>query len=59
MSRELWHVADSRTGRRASIASYSSREQAERAIASWLERDAKGGRPDLHETIPFLVAVQT
>ena len=49
-----FHVIDVRTGQPASIATYGTREQAERKIAEWQCRDAKGGRPDIHDVLPFL-----
>jgi hypothetical protein len=54
-----WHIEDSRTpGKRAGIASYPSRELAESTISAWQARDARGGRPDIHELMPYLVAVE-
>ena len=54
-----WHIEDSREpGKRAGIASYPSREFAERMIEGWRERDRRGGRPDIHELMPYLVAVE-
>lgn len=54
-----WHIEDSRTpGKRVGIASYPSREIAEDQIAAWRERDRRGGRPDIHELMPYLVAVE-
>lgn len=42
-----WAVWDEATGRRASVASYDTREQVERQIAHYRERQAKGKRPDV------------
>jgi hypothetical protein len=53
--RETWFVVDSRTNRQASIAAYYTREQVEAVIEDYRKRDARGGRPDLHDTVPFLV----
>jgi hypothetical protein len=52
--RELWIIVDARNGERASITSYNTREQAARKIAEWRARDARGGRPDMHEYMPHL-----
>lgn len=52
--RELWTWADSRTGQRVSMTSTFTREQAERTLEAWRRRDARGGRPDLHEIMPFV-----
>lgn len=57
-TRPVWHVEDCRTGRRAGIASYPSKASAEAAIERWRERDLRGGRPDIHELMPYLVAVE-
>jgi len=54
----VWTVADSRTGRPVTITSYPSHASAERQIERWRQRDAKGGRPDLHDTLPYLVPYQ-
>lgn len=56
--RESWTWVDSRTRKRVSITSTMTREQAELQLAHWQERDAKGGRPDLHEAMPFIVVAQ-
>lgn len=54
-----WHIEDGRTpGKRAGVASYPSRESAERTIEGWRERDRRGGRQDIHELMPYLVAVE-
>jgi len=52
---EVWGIIDSRTGRPASVACFGTEERAALQIAGWVARDARGGRPDCHETIPFLV----
>jgi hypothetical protein len=54
MLREAWRIVDSRTDRPVSICSYNTREQAEREIEFYRDRDARGGRPDCHEFIPYL-----
>ena len=54
---DLWHIADSRTGKRVSVAAYLSKAGAERQIKAWQERDLRGKRPDIHELMPYLVAV--
>lgn len=53
-----WHLEDSRTHRRVSIMSYPSKESADRQIQGYRDRDAKGGRPDIHDLIPYIVAVE-
>lgn len=55
-----WHVEDARQqGRWASIASYATEDQANRQIAAWRARDARGKRPDIHQLMPHLIAVET
>jgi hypothetical protein len=54
-TRGQWGWVDSRTGRRASVTSVPTRAMAERVLAGWIERDRRGGRPDLHDVIPHLV----
>lgn len=51
---ERWELYDTRTEQRMSIATYPSREYAEGVAQRYRERDARGGRPDLHEAIPFM-----
>lgn len=51
---QLWGWRDTRTGERVSVTSTYSKEQAERVLARWKERDRQGGRPDLHEIWPFI-----
>lgn len=58
MTRESWTWVDSRTRKRVSITSTMTREQAEQQLAAWQERDAKGGRPDLHDKMPYIVVAQ-
>ena len=55
--REEWVIADSRTGKHLGVACYGSKENAEKQIAGFVARDGKGGRPDIHHLIPFMVAV--
>jgi hypothetical protein len=52
----MWHIVDERTGRRASVAAYSTRESAEAQIERWRERDRRGVRQDVHELMPHLAA---
>lgn len=52
--REVWAWRDSRSGARVSVSSTMTREQAERELEGWMERDARGGRPDLHKLMPFV-----
>ena len=57
IAREWWKIADSRNGRHLGVAWYGSKENAEKQIAGFVARDGKGGRPDIHHLIPFMVAV--
>jgi hypothetical protein len=41
----MWSIF--RDGRRATVAAFFTKESAESMIASWVERHAKGGRPDV------------
>jgi hypothetical protein len=54
--RQLWAVVDSRTGARASVASYYTREQAQRSIDDTRRLVASGGRPDLLDVVDHLSA---
>ena len=54
MSREIWGWRDARTGRRVSITSTRTREQAERQLEEWHARDRRGKRPDLHDLMPYI-----
>ncbi len=56
--RAAWTWVDDRTRTRVSITSTSTREQAERQLQAWQKRDAKGGRPDLHEVMPYIVVTE-
>lgn len=56
--RELWTWVDRRTLRRVSLTSTYTREQAFRQLAAWRRRDANGGRPDLHEIMPYVVVAR-
>jgi hypothetical protein len=58
MKREVWGYFDARTGARVSVTSAFTREQAERQIEEWRERDRKGKRPDIHDLMPHLEARQ-
>lgn len=51
-----WSWIDSRTRKRVSNSSCFTREQAEKQLAHWQERDRKGGRPDLHKSMPYIIA---
>ena len=55
---EHWVVADSRTLKPLGVASYGTRAFAELQIAGFKARDGKGGRPDIHPLIPFMIALQ-
>ena len=52
--RETWGWRDKRTGKRVSQSATFTREQAERELEGWLARDRRGGRPDLHDTMPYV-----
>ena len=53
---ECWKIVDTRTGRRATIVSYFTREQAQREIEGWFRRHERGGRPDI--TLEMLQAYE-
>lgn len=55
---DLWVIADSRNNKPLGVASYATKEFAERQIEGFRLRDGKGGRPELHGLIPFMVAVR-
>ena len=55
---EEWVIVDSRGIRRIGHTSFLTQAQAQDQIDGWVERDGHGGRPDIHELIPFMVAVQ-
>lgn len=57
--RRAWAFYDRRTGKRCGMAvAGMSRKSAEREL-EWLRvRDAKGGRPDIHDLIPHLDVVE-
>jgi hypothetical protein len=44
---KLWTIYDS-DGKRATIAAFFTKETAEEELEYWREREAKGGRPDVH-----------
>ena len=50
----FYEVYDMRDGKRCSMATYPQAWMAERAIQSWRDRDARGGRPDIHDLIPHI-----
>lgn len=52
---EHWVIVDSRTGQRASVSGFHSEASAQRQIDEWRARDVRGGRPDCHEQMPYLV----
>ena len=45
---------DIRTGQRIGMATVATRAQAERYLAKWWERDERGGRPDIHDILPYV-----
>lgn len=51
---ERWGLRDTRTMQRMGMSVVRTREQAERELAGYLARDARGGRPDLHEYWPHV-----
>lgn len=52
--REVWGWRDRRNGARVSMTSTVTREQAESELENWRIRDRRGGRPDLHDLMPFV-----
>lgn len=52
----LWEAYDTRTGKSVSMAVYNTEEQVRAAIAGWRARDRRGGRPDIHDLMPFVDA---
>lgn len=54
LTREIWGWRDRRTGQRVSRQSTYARDSAQRQLDSWIERDRRGGRPDLHELLPHV-----
>lgn len=50
--RQSWCWFDTATQRRVSITSAPTKELAEAVLRGWLARDAKGGRPDIHDIWP-------
>lgn len=57
-ARDVWEIYDTRTGRQAQESVYLDPDRAEAALAHYRDRDARGGRPDLHDTIPHLAVRQ-
>ena len=51
---QLWRIIDTRTDEPCSVVSYYSKERAEEQVEYYRRRDAKGGRPDIHDLIPYL-----
>lgn len=49
-----WEIYDTRTGKRAQMDEFFTRAQAERVIAGYRARDARGVRPDVSDLIPYL-----
>lgn len=53
---ERWIIVDSRNPKwRFGMNCYLSEAQALQSIAQFTARDARGGRPDIHAKIPFMV----
>lgn len=53
--REMWEIADGRTGRPVSVSCYFTEDQALRQIAAWEERARRGGRPDTAHLVGHMV----
>lgn len=54
-SEGFYKIVDSRTGERATVAAFLSRESAESQIKAWQERDRLSvERLDCHDQVPFL-----
>ena len=51
---ELWGIFDSRTGERATVASFLTEHGAREQIKEWKVRDGNGLRQDVHDLLPFL-----
>ena len=52
----LWEAYDTRSGKSVGMAVYNTQEQVEAAIEGWRARDRRGGRPDIHDLMPYLGA---
>lgn len=50
---------DTRTGQRVGMSiAGTNQTQARRTLAAVRRRDARGGRPDLHDSVPFFGVVE-
>ena len=57
--RERWVIVDSRNTKwRMGLNCYLSKQQALDQIRYWVDRDKRGGRPDIHDKIPYMMALQ-
>ena len=56
--RTAFAFCDTRTGKRVGMSSFMTHKQAEDEYDYFLERWAKGGRPDLHEQLLFMSIVE-
>lgn len=54
LSNEIWEIIDTRTGKRCTINVYPSKESAKAQIRAWRQRDKEGGRPDVHDLMPYM-----
>lgn len=52
--RETWILIDSRTDKRCQMACYLNEAQARAAIAGYVDRDKRGGRPDISHLVPYM-----
>ena len=52
----LWEAYDTRSGKSVSMSVYNTEEQVLQAIEAWRARDRRGGRPDIHDLMPYLGA---
>ena len=55
MTIEFWVAYDTRTGEQVGMSAIGhNRASAHQTLKGWQDRDDRGGRPDLHDLIPFL-----
>ena len=53
-----WVLWNERDDRPAAVETFPTLEQAMLVLSGYIERDARGGRPDLHDIIPHIVVRQ-
>lgn len=57
-TRPWWGIFDARTDRQVGMFRCRTKERAEDQMKAWQDRDVRGGRPDIHDDIPFMEARQ-